>query len=271
MSTYVHNRRLSTGEQFCKWPSVSFHDLLFLLNTCSWSWLVGDWRGRMAVSLRHFNKWHCNGLPLRATSVTRSSAIIQVRSVLVWKAVAKVRLGNMHLADRERKENSSCLDSCYGDSGGPLMIFTKNRQWVITGIVSYGYQCANPIYTAVCTRVSSYVNWIQSMNVSGDMIGNGLLSTSPTCTLPTSMKNRSDTRQLAHGTDMMIILMICFILLWIKKKEDETSLRTSFVVTSSITDDRYLTGSNRPKSFAIWSRRQKLASTSALNKSTNNP
>jgi secreted trypsin-like serine protease len=58
------------------------------------------------------------------------------------------------------------IDSCYGDSGGPLMIFTASRQWVVAGIVSYGFGCADPLYAGVYTRVAHYLDWIQSINIS---------------------------------------------------------------------------------------------------------
>jgi secreted trypsin-like serine protease len=52
-------------------------------------------------------------------------------------------------------------DSCYGDSGGPLMVPADNPQGqVLVGLVSWGPQCGNPTVPGVYTRVSSFNKWI---------------------------------------------------------------------------------------------------------------
>ena len=53
-------------------------------------------------------------------------------------------------------------DTCQGDSGGPLMIFTSSEQWVLVGLTSFGFGCAQPGYAGVYTRIPAYVNWINS-------------------------------------------------------------------------------------------------------------
>lgn len=53
-------------------------------------------------------------------------------------------------------------DSCFGDSGGPLMRY-DNDQWTQFGIVSFGpAQCALPNVYGVYTRLSLYRDWIDS-------------------------------------------------------------------------------------------------------------
>ncbi len=56
------------------------------------------------------------------------------------------------------------LDTCQGDSGGPIMYYSEHEQlWVLAGITSFGHGCALPNYAGVYTRVSVYINWIQSI------------------------------------------------------------------------------------------------------------
>ncbi|XP_014372115.2 CLIP domain-containing serine protease 2 [Papilio machaon] len=55
-------------------------------------------------------------------------------------------------------------DSCRGDSGGPLMAAMPSAQnWFVVGVVSYGPSpCGTSNWPGVYTRVSSYIEWIQS-------------------------------------------------------------------------------------------------------------
>lgn len=56
------------------------------------------------------------------------------------------------------------IDSCSGDSGGPLMV--KRVYWIQEGVISFGNQCALEGWPGVYTRVSGYLDWIRQ-NIRG--------------------------------------------------------------------------------------------------------
>jgi len=53
------------------------------------------------------------------------------------------------------------MDSCSGDSGGPLFVAEGDR-WRQVGIVSWGYGCADPGDYGVYSRIATYDSWILS-------------------------------------------------------------------------------------------------------------
>ncbi|KAF5271074.1 hypothetical protein FQR65_LT00493 [Abscondita terminalis] len=56
------------------------------------------------------------------------------------------------------------IDSCWADSGGPLMVVSDaGDQVMVVGVVSTGIGCARPFLPGLYTRVSEYITWIQSV------------------------------------------------------------------------------------------------------------
>jgi len=52
-------------------------------------------------------------------------------------------------------------DSCYGDSGGPLVVpNAEDSDYVLAGITSWGYDCAQPLSPGLYTRVERFSSWI---------------------------------------------------------------------------------------------------------------
>ncbi|XP_031516408.1 chymotrypsin-like elastase family member 2A [Papio anubis] len=57
------------------------------------------------------------------------------------------------------------ISSCYGDSGGPLNCQASDGRWEVHGIVSFGFRFSCNFYhkPSVFTRVSNYIDWINSV------------------------------------------------------------------------------------------------------------
>ncbi|CAG9857958.1 unnamed protein product [Phyllotreta striolata] len=65
-------------------------------------------------------------------------------------------------------ENAFCagylqggIDTCQGDSGGPLQGLSESGNYVLVGIVSFGFRCAVPGLLGMYTDVAQYVDWIK--------------------------------------------------------------------------------------------------------------
>lgn len=68
----------------------------------------------------------------------------------------KIETGMMCASSKDGK------DSCYGDSGGPLLLTPDDNPAndLVAGIVSWGYGCGDSRYPGVYTRISRYYDWI---------------------------------------------------------------------------------------------------------------
>jgi len=52
--------------------------------------------------------------------------------------------------------------TCIGDSGGPLQCNMKDGRWYLAGLTSFGSGCAKPGFPDVFTRLTHYIEWINS-------------------------------------------------------------------------------------------------------------
>jgi secreted trypsin-like serine protease len=74
---------------------------------------------------------------------------------------AMLQPSNIEVADSDlcAMAPSSRKNSCYGDSGGPLLASAGSKKFVQVGVVSRG--CGNQQLPNIYTRVSSFSDWIQ--------------------------------------------------------------------------------------------------------------
>ncbi len=91
------------------------------------------------------------------------------------------------------------VDTCHGDSGGPLMAFVNDR-WILAGIISGGRGCADPGYLGVYTRVSAFISFIDT---------NANLSVSDTTTISITTFN-NQTGLNGSESNIILILMLSF-------------------------------------------------------------
>ncbi|XP_037530254.1 neurotrypsin [Nematolebias whitei] len=55
------------------------------------------------------------------------------------------------------------VDSCRGDSGGPLMCERPGGGWVVYGVTSWGHACRTQQSPGVYTKVSAFSSWIRKV------------------------------------------------------------------------------------------------------------
>ena len=69
------------------------------------------------------------------------------------------RYGVYNEAEHICAADPGIVDTCSGDSGGPLALL-RNDRWVLSGVTSFGVGCGRPAFPGVYARVSSHVRWI---------------------------------------------------------------------------------------------------------------
>jgi V8-like Glu-specific endopeptidase len=71
----------------------------------------------------------------------------------------KNKYGSNQITSAMLCASASGKDSCQGDSGGPLYDKANN---VMVGVVSWGYDCADPNYPGVYSRIANQFTWIKN-------------------------------------------------------------------------------------------------------------
>ncbi|CAB3239924.1 unnamed protein product [Arctia plantaginis] len=90
-------------------------------------------------------------------------SVLQEVSIPIWSNYeCKLKYGNAApggIVDHMLCAGKASMDSCSGDSGGPLMV-NENGRWTQVGIVSWGIGCGKGQYPGVYTRVTYFMPWI---------------------------------------------------------------------------------------------------------------
>lgn len=96
------------------------------------------------------------------TGVKRHSGIKRKAKLpIMSQDQCKTKFGSIEITDKQLCAGGLfAIDSCSGDSGGPLM--SEGAFWTIEGVVSFGRKCGLEGWPGVYTRVSSYVDWIKN-------------------------------------------------------------------------------------------------------------
>ncbi|XP_013149181.1 PREDICTED: serine protease snake-like [Papilio polytes] len=100
----------------------------------------------------------------------RKSDILQTAQVdIVDKRMCKLLIDNKSRLSKTVEDHQICagkltgnIDSCKGDSGGPLEGFSDDTTFVF-GVTSYGLHCATRNTPSVYTKVSTFVPWIENI------------------------------------------------------------------------------------------------------------
>jgi len=82
--------------------------------------------------------------------------------------ISNVICQTLGFLNEEISENMMCagyeygrIDSCHGDSGGPLMVKARDNKMVLVGIVSWGEGCGRKNFPGVYTKVERFLDWIE--------------------------------------------------------------------------------------------------------------
>ncbi|XP_075162018.1 serine protease 7-like [Haematobia irritans] len=93
-------------------------------------------------------------------------------------------------------------DSCFGDSGGPLMTH-RDGIWVLDGIVSFGRGCGHSEWPGVYARVDQYTDWINKKINAKDIRKNATSLTANTATKMECVQSDCGN-EMGHRSDTLL-------------------------------------------------------------------
>ncbi len=112
--------------------------------------------------------WGADGYNNNTDEATTYPAILQEAQTTIVsnEDCAEANTGAFDINDTHVCAQEPGVDTCVGDSGGPLLVDQSDlaggaSNLVQVGITSFGIGCADPDFPGVYTRISSYVDWIE--------------------------------------------------------------------------------------------------------------
>jgi len=84
-------------------------------------------------------------------------------------AICNGKYGDGYIADSMICATAPGKDACQGDSGGPMVTDEGGKFHSIIGVVSWGFDCADPNFPGVYARVTKAKQWIES-NMEGERL-----------------------------------------------------------------------------------------------------
>ena len=113
------------------------------------------------------------------------------------------------------------------------MASTPGRQWVLAGIILLPLGCFEPGCSPIHTRVSAFLAWIQSMNVTGTSTANTISTTPTTRNTPVTTEATPASTAIAASPIVIWMVMLPLIIpsLWLRDHHRATP--SSLTVSSS--------------------------------------
>lgn len=129
---------------------------------------AGDFQPDLPVRIIGYGHTEFNGFPSFSLKEAHTKLVSREDCTIVSEVLPELGPIDETRICADVQGESGIVDSCHGDSGGPLLTETPNGHWNAIGIVSYGFKCAVPGHPGVYTNVAAYRPWVEHVMAGGD-------------------------------------------------------------------------------------------------------